>query len=715
MIRFSIFLIALLISLSGGLSFPEAQEISTPVLQPQTSSSDSESVLLHTPGAGGFFLPSTVKEMREIAVTAVLPDPPHKPVADFRGFSSELCVTCHEGIEEIDQTHPRSFGCTVCHGGNGNSVNAETAHEGLIYSESAGTGKRNPSSLDVVEKSCGLAGCHSGHAQADRNIVSRVRSSMMGTLAGMISGLRYRWGAQADRKAHYGVYGIEKADKPEEAGDEEAFAETINKLSPLPYAFEGEAFAHRKRLISDPKISNHPADSLLRGSCFQCHIDSPPAQGTWRSQGCAACHFEYSKEGKYEGADATISKSETGHPRYHKMTALPKAQVCTTCHQGFRDQPRALPGMGQPKLDIHVSAGLDCIDCHTQFDIMGDGVIYSKQHQAVEIRCETCHGDGLTLPESQKITDNQDPAIRSSKLYPGMQNAIGDTLAVSARGRKISNVKRVGKDWVLFEKRTGTPHKIPMSRNIGHSIKQHMQKMECSACHSQSTPRCNGCHLTMDQSTKAAGKNFNAWQTSRFTVKAVEPALMVGPRGKVAPMLSRGPHFLNLLDEGGHPIPARDEMGRTLGFYKNWQFSNPDRQPGGHNAYAFSPHSVGTKVRSCASCHANPRALGLGEGNVIVGNSKTGKNDRMDSVRKVSENLAGNEASVNLQGQALAGTSQAGARLLNQEEITRILRVGNCIPCHDRYNDPIYQNLRSSYKFQKSAAHTKYRNKLLLK
>ena len=61
-------------------------------------------------------------------------------------------------------------------------------------------------------KSCGQAYCHSGHAQKDRNHTERVKKSMMGTLAGMISGLRYQWGAQGYRDAIYGVRAIEDKD-----------------------------------------------------------------------------------------------------------------------------------------------------------------------------------------------------------------------------------------------------------------------------------------------------------------------------------------------------------------------------------------------------------------------------------------------------------------------------------------------------------------------
>ena len=148
------------------------------------------------------------KELDEISVTATLPDYPWVRVSEYRGYLREKCVSCHGGISPIGKSHPLSFGCTVCHGGNGDSDIKELAHATLIYDPEAKTGKRNPSSFSVVDKTCGQAYCHSGHSQKDRNHIERVKKSMMGTLAGMISGLRYQWGAQGNREAKYGVHAI---------------------------------------------------------------------------------------------------------------------------------------------------------------------------------------------------------------------------------------------------------------------------------------------------------------------------------------------------------------------------------------------------------------------------------------------------------------------------------------------------------------------------
>ena len=434
-----IFITSLSLSFAQSEKHNQTQSFQSYLEQAQTSSSSEP------------YFAQISKEFNEVSVTAVLPDYPWVRVSDYRGYLSEKCVSCHRGISEIGKSHPLSFGCTVCHGGNGNSDIKEVAHKTLIYDPEAGTGKRNPSSFSVVDKTCGQAYCHSGHPQKDRNHIERVKKSMMGTLAGMISGLRYQWGAQGDRKANYGVRAIQDKD-----GDLPSHEGAVSKLKALPFFSDGEVGSS----IGDHLVSHHIGDRILKDKCFQCHIDSPGKPESFRSQGCASCHFTYSKDGLYKGEDPTISRVELGHPQKHRMTTLTPDLICRQCHQGFQEPQSDIsiqndlsdgimektsidyfPGSGKIMQDVHSKAGLDCVDCHTQFDIMGDGNIYSKQHQAVEVRCETCHGDADTRPLIEQVKDPMDRVIRLARSYTEWSNSIGDWMVLSSRKRKLSNVK----------------------------------------------------------------------------------------------------------------------------------------------------------------------------------------------------------------------------------------------------------------------------------
>ena len=669
----------------------------------------------------------TSKEFSEISVTAVLPDYPSVRVSDYRGYLSEKCVSCHRGISQIGKSHPLSFGCTVCHGGNGHSDIKEVAHETLIYDPEAKTGKRNPSSFSVVDKTCGQAYCHSGHSQKDRNHIERVKKSMMGTLAGMISGLRYQWGAQGGREANYGVYAIQDND-----GDIPSHEGALSQLKALPFFSDGEVGSG----IGDRLVSHHIGDRILKDKCFQCHIDSPGEPASFRSQGCAACHFTYSKDGLYKGGDPTISRVELGHPQKHRMTTLTPDLICRQCHQGFQESQSDIsiqsdlsdgimgktsidyfPGSGKIRQDIHLKAGLECIDCHTQFDVMGDGNIYSKQHQAVEIRCENCHGNADTRPLIAQVKDPIDRVIRLARSYIGWSNSVGDWMALSLRKRKLSNVKVEEGRIVTLGKRTGNVYPIPLTVDApeSHNIPGHKKKLECTSCHSQWVPNCKGCHSTFMPEQVEVSKSLTSDAKNVFDVES--PSLMLGPRGKVVPMITPERHFLNIFDEQEKFIPVMGENGDTAGIYRKWLFTNPHGYSGGRLAYAINPHSTGKKVRSCASCHMSSSALGLGEGDIYIGRDSSGVDDtilplvRTDIISGRSQ-LAP-KARLTMRGEPIAGISQPSARLFNQEEINRILKVGNCLPCHEQYSDPIYQDMRKSYSFEKTMDHRNLRARIL--
>ncbi len=649
--------------------------------------------------------------------------------------NEERCLTCHQGIEEISRSHPLQLGCTSCHGGNGAAEDKVEAHATLIYDPAAGTGKRNPSSLKVVQFSCGRAQCHSGHQDETRNHVDRVRKSMMGTLSGVITGLRYQWGGQPEKSARYGIYEIEDKDgtSPETLG-------ALNRLEELPYFTAYHWRQHQTAPKGAPrkKISNHIGDHVLRERCFQCHIDAPPPKGEYRSQGCAACHFRYHPEGKYLGSDPMIPKDKAGYPAYHRMTVLPSSNLCIQCHKSFLSQMTTekfsipfpqrdrrgkvpFPGAGQPRMDVHLERGMECIDCHTQSDIMGDGNIYSRQYQAVEIRCETCHGDSTSYPRISKIKTSQDPAVRLSRHYKGFTNKVGDAMAVSSKQQKLTNVKAQGKKFVTYSKRTGKVRVIPLAKDQrwGHNIPGHREKLACTACHSQWVPRCEGCHMTLKSGKGDGSVRPSTWNPFQFTMKHETPALMVGPRGKVVPMLAQPSHTLTVLDQQEKIVPVVDDNGDSPGEYRHWEFTNSAGVSGSNLAYGAQPHSVSKKVRTCASCHLSPKTLGMGEGDLYIRKNSSGKYDKFNPLvrtnRVLNKSKYGPQAKVNQRGLAIAGSGQPGARPFNQEEITRILKVGNCIPCHTGYTDKIYRNLKESYKFSINIKHRRLRDKILKK
>ena len=63
----------------------------------------------------------------------------------------DMCLFCHKE-EKLDAAHdPRVIGCASCHLGDAMAIDKTKAHAGMVM---------NPGDLRVVEKTCGVEGCH---------------------------------------------------------------------------------------------------------------------------------------------------------------------------------------------------------------------------------------------------------------------------------------------------------------------------------------------------------------------------------------------------------------------------------------------------------------------------------------------------------------------------------------------------------------------------
>ncbi|MDI6744100.1 MAG: hypothetical protein QMD07_01870 [Thermodesulfovibrionales bacterium] len=673
-----------------------------------------------------------VIEMSKLPATAK--DIPGMHIKD--GKVTEKCLSCHQGVEDISPFH-KDYGCTICHRGNGASVVKSEAHKGLLAGGNSGGKLRNPSNLRVLEQSCALGGCHAGHPEEHKNHYTRVRKTMMSLMAGMISGMRYNWAAQPEKISKYAAVGVKDEDGiiPEHRG-------AMKEIKTIP-VFTGKdmpsnkdgSFKTKDDMGNEIEISNEMTDSQWRKSCARCHLWTERTPGGFadsRAQGCAACHVLYDDDGKYKGNDPTISKDKAGHPKVHQLTVAIPAEQCIHCHNrggrtgvsfegriesDFYGTPFKSGALSKlmfhgkyyntPTKDVHYEKGMECIDCHTQFDVMGDGNIYSKKFEQVEVRCEDCHGNYKEGIKTAKVTDPNDRVIRLGKVSPNYKNKVGDEMVLTARGNKYSNAKIIDGEPILISKFDGREHKMAViaGKKGAHSIPQHQEKMECYACHARWTSQCYGCHDYYDQTSKSGDwltgvKTPGGWPEWRSYVRFLEPTLGVNAKGKVATYVPACQIQVN----------AVTDKGRIVQPYDNFVYKTSE----GYSGIVQSPmqtHSIRREVRSCEDCHLSSKALGLGVGDLKIAKDKTGKSDKFEYLYDMKKSgLSPNfplETIVTPQGQQISSTSHIGARPFNQKEINRILKVGTCLPCHDKYDDPIYKNIQGSYKKADTPKHKK--------
>jgi hypothetical protein len=412
-----------------------------------------------------------------IAVAYQLNAPVAKSITPTLTNQPELCLTCHDGIEEISSSHPvQTFGCVICHGGNALALDKTLAHTGL-------RGGKNPSDFAVVEASCGGTQCHSGAAADHNDHIQRSLTSIQGTYAGAIAQVRRSFGAQPDGTARYGIYAITDD----------------NVVSP-------HAVASLDRF--DPVAKNDPQPVInFYDKCLTCHLTADPVMQPYmyRSTGCAACHTPYASDGLYQGGDPTIDKTQAGHAAAHQLTTKMPYTTCNTCHNRGNYSLKQMSFLPRPDLlttgsplpedrlhDYYQPIGeftkceweLDCIDCHTSTEAMGDGDLYGSKFDIQYMQCQTCHGTLTTPPQTVTITDTNDVELRRAKLNGNYTLQVGDTVLLTERGEKFGSIKLVDGKLMQTLKVSGTQYEIPLVQGSACLQKPDEQASKyCHACH----------------------------------------------------------------------------------------------------------------------------------------------------------------------------------------------------------------------------------------
>lgn len=525
-------------------------------------------------------------------------------------------------------------------------------------------GPANPSAPAGWDETCGK--CH-------RYQLERVKSNIMLTNAGMIRNIQLTWeGADGRSYGAYGgkIYGA--GGKPQELRP----AAELGNLS-------GE---------------------LYRKFCSRCHLgtSNSDSYGAVHASGCAACHFPWNDEGTYAGKDRAIA-GKAGHSASHAMTSLPATSACTRCHnrsgrialsfQGLYDGNNGLVptrgGEGGPEMtsgarnlvhiqpDVHFSAGMECIDCHTSRDVMGDGYAYRNMYRQTEIACEDCHGSATAVPRYREITRENAEALRESRNYR-MPMMGGERMILTTRGRSYSNVfYRDNAVWVQG-KRSGKLHRSKVITGTPeHTIAGH-GRLDCHSCHSRTSVQCYGCHTRYDKGK--TGRDFIKGADTPGAFSETEDYRMLYPfplalnqRGRISPVTPGCQTFVTVAEEDGSL--SRTEYVAKFNGRQQLRFA------------PFYSHNSGDRAIGCAECHGNPAFLGFGQ-HVVEGTGIRGTLICEHSDKKPLDGfLTMERGRVN----AYSAITRENSRPLNGIEVKRALSVNLCLPCHKRANDPIYR------------------------
>jgi hypothetical protein len=336
-----------------------------------------------------------------------------KPVSITPSLTGQIeyCLTCHADLKEISPAHPlETYGCVLCHGGERLALDADLAHSSM-------RGGNNPSDLAVVERSCGGNNCHSGDPAQARDHIQRVMTSIQSTYAGAIANVRYTFGAQADLTPIFATVAVRDTSLPSQTG--------ILHL---------DAFK--------PIDETNPFLQTFAANCLTCHLNSQAAEdlNDTRFTGCAACH---SPAGESMAGDI-----------HTLTTAMPYTQ-CNNCHNRGNYDLRTMTFVERSdqavtRLESYYQPigqftqceyTLDCVDCHTRTEAMGDGDLHANQKDFEYVRCMTCHGSLTDLPLTKTLTDADELAFRLAQLNPIMNLQPGDTILITEKGEPLWNTR----------------------------------------------------------------------------------------------------------------------------------------------------------------------------------------------------------------------------------------------------------------------------------
>lgn len=555
-----------------------------------------------------------------------------KPI--IKPSKPDQCMSCHVQTTNMDTAHPNEiFGCFKCHGGNKYATNKKEAHLGMVL---------NPSRLEHAHRFCGE--CHT-------DIVKRISGSMMNTQNGILSVLKFQWGESSTPLGDTSIDDIRGKDE--------------NNIS--------------------------LAENHFRKACASCHVNQDESvfddQNHSKGGGCADCH-RIGKKSKLDNINI-----EYNHPTF--STKIPSSN-CLKCHNRsnriglsyfgkFESEGYGTPyknGEFTHKLDNtrfyyelpsdihHSSAKMDCIDCHTEKGVMGDGKKHHHMEDAEDIKCDDCHNPKFKKADSLAVT------------LSDLNGDIPEPKNIAYSKKKDSplyNVQKTLNNTIFYRKKDGKAFDIPLKSNKPYHSADIHKRLDCSSCHSSWMPSCYGCHEVYFED----GKQFDwvekkmtkgQWQEFRSFLRFESPSLGIGYNKKIMPF-----------------APGCQVIGTVFKDKKIENFHSMAMA-------GWDPHTTQKDVRKCVDCHFNPATLGLGHGNLDIKDKNITFKPFYNSQKSGMPFSYPIDGFVSVEGKQFQSTSRKEARGFNKKELTKIVEAYKCIICHDKYEDKIYKDFDKSKK-----------------
>ncbi|MFA7421063.1 MAG: hypothetical protein WCZ90_15380 [Melioribacteraceae bacterium] len=561
--------------------------------------------------------------------------------------SLEKCSECHTGMQGFEVSHnPEIIGCTSCHLGNGGSDKKEVAHAGMFLF---------PGNASNAEKTCGQNGCHP-------QMIARMQNNIMNTMNGVVS------------------------------VDKWVFGEGASPTAKLPIQL----------------IGNSPAEKHLRNLCASCHLSNEktelgPITELSRGGGCLACHLNYSQEAslqlvEYLKKKSTSNNSNANISLHPQINLNVTNQHCFGCHSrsgrislsydGWHEtilKPEDVKGkvgfrilgdgrvVQQIQKDIHSEKGMICVDCHTSYEIMGDGTYALHKEEQMKVQCVDCHL--INQPKTQKLSEFDFESKKIVELL-SIDDSKRDYLTTVKNGFPLVNAFYEDGIAKLIKKTNKEIARMKSPANVCIEGTAH-KNLSCNSCHNSWTPQCIGCHTEYDENSSMYDLLANKEENGEW--------------------LEFGKHFLAEPATLGvkEQKKSSGKIQKVIDEFSPGMILTIDKKDGSNKIFKrlFAPgfsHTIRRETRSCESCHNNPLAIGYGRGKLdymVVDGKGTWKFTPQFSI--MEEDGLPEDAWIGFlkEGKKNSATREY-ARPFSVTEQKKILTIGSCLTCHEP-NSPV--------------------------
>ncbi len=304
----------------------------------------------------------------------------------------------------------------------------------------------------------------------------------------------------------------------------------------------------------------------------------------------------------------------------------------------------------QIEKDEKMVPGLLCQDCHTTNSMHGSGNIEAATLAAIEIECADCHGTPTHYPwelplgygdEFGKTLDMKlargvaDEPLEVTKEF-GITYPKEDGYLLSARGNPLGNVVRRGNRVIVHSDGSNNEFELitlkeiaktkswqnPIDAKVAMVSTEHIEKMECYACHSTWVPQYYGYKYVIDYSKTSVdwlrspqlygADGTTADYHQKFAMQPGAPTygdyshirwenapLGINGEGRVSPLVGVIQTVSTVIDKDGETV-VWNRVAQTEAGYNAIELA------------PLNPHTTSLKSRECVDCHGNPVAAGYG-------------------------------------------------------------------------------------------------------